>query len=192
MPYPAKHKQESRKRILESAARLFLHQGYERTAINEIMQDAGMTHGAFYAHFKSKSDLYDKAMTFAAKNGQFTSHLNSDKRGNEWLEDLFEEYLSMSHVQDTEIPCPLAFLVTDMATSEVDVRNTYTRIYKKMNRFIGRYSGKSSYKSSDDVYAVTALMIGGLALSRAVDDKQLVERILESCRHAASRLANRE
>jgi hypothetical protein len=85
----------------------------------------------------------------------------------------------------------LAFLVTDIATSEVNIRSTNTRISKKMNRFIGHYSGKSSYKSRDDMYAITTMMIGGFALSRAVDDKQLVERILESFRHAASRLANR-
>ncbi|MCU7857034.1 MAG: TetR family transcriptional regulator, partial [Candidatus Thiodiazotropha sp. (ex Lucinoma borealis)] len=71
MPYTLQHKKASRQRILESAARSFLYLGYERTGINEIMHDAGMTRGAFYAHFNSKSELYDKAMTYAAANGRF-------------------------------------------------------------------------------------------------------------------------
>ncbi|MES9861405.1 MAG: TetR/AcrR family transcriptional regulator [Candidatus Thiodiazotropha sp. LLP2] len=191
MPYSAKHKQQSRKRILESAARCFLHQGYDQTGINEIMRDAGMTHGAFYAHFSCKSELYDKAMTYAAKNGRFTAHLVKDKRGKEWFQEVLEGYLDKKHLDGEEMPCPLAFLATDIATREPEVRDTYTRLYKKMNRILGRYTDHRG-KQSEELYALTAMMIGGVALSRAVNDPKLVERLLKSCRDAATRLLNNE
>ncbi|MES9981421.1 MAG: hypothetical protein ABW107_22130, partial [Candidatus Thiodiazotropha sp. 6PLUC5] len=139
-----------------------------------------------------KSELYDKAMTYAAKNGRFTAHLSSDKPGKEWFQEVLDSYLDLNHLQGGEMPCPLAFLVTDVATREPDVRDTYTRIYKNMNRFISRYTDYGKEKQSDEFYALTAMMIGGVALSRAVNDPKLVENLLKSCRQSATRLLNNE
>ncbi|MCG8080097.1 MAG: TetR/AcrR family transcriptional regulator [Candidatus Thiodiazotropha taylori] len=188
MPYTAEHKQQSRQRILDSAVRLFLQQGYEKTGISEIMQDAGLTHGGFYAHFSSKGELYIEAMTHAAKNGRFTAHLNNGIQGEAWLQGVLEGYLNLDHVEGDESPCPLAFLVTDIATRESDVRHAYTRIYKSMNRFISRQATEESNRPGDDIYAVTAMMIGGVAISRAIDDPRLAKRLLHSCKQIAGKL----
>ena len=190
MPYTHQHKRKSRQRILESAARCFLQQGYERTGINEIMREAGMTHGAFYAHFSSKSELYGKAITYAAVNGRFNTYQQSGTNGAEWFHGVLEGYLSREHLDAEETPCPLAFLVTDIVSRDPEVRHAYTRIYKRMNRVIERHGEEGSDKNIDDIYAVTAMMIGGVALSRAVDDPRLSDRVLASCRQAAARLLN--
>ena len=58
MPYSAKHKVQTRQRILESARRQFNNRGFAEVSIGEIMEDAGLTHGGFYRHFKNKSELY--------------------------------------------------------------------------------------------------------------------------------------
>ncbi|MCU7928000.1 MAG: TetR/AcrR family transcriptional regulator [Candidatus Thiodiazotropha sp. (ex Dulcina madagascariensis)] len=192
MPYTRQHKRESRLRILDSAVRLFLHQGYERTGIEAIMRDAGMTRGAFYAHFSSKSDLYAKAMTHAAVNGRFMAFQKNDKAGSEWLKGMLAGYLSQAHLEGEETPCPLAFLATDIASREPEVRQTYTRIYKRMNRIIGRYTENGSTRNTDEMFALTAMMIGGVALSRAVDDPGLADRLLTSCRQAAGKLLDVE
>jgi AcrR family transcriptional regulator len=188
MPYTSEHKQQSRQRILDSAAHFFLQQGYERTGIGEIMQEAGLTHGAFYAHFSSKGELYIEAMNHAAKNGRFTAHLNNDKQGEAWFQGMLEDYLSLDHAEGREDPCPLAFLVTDIATRESEVRRAYTRIYKSLNRYITRQAMDESRKSSDKIYALTAMMVGGVAISRAIDDPKLAKRLLCSCRQFASNL----
>jgi AcrR family transcriptional regulator len=188
MPYTAEHKQQSRQRILDSAVRFFLQQGYDKTAIGEIMQDAGLTHGGFYAHFSNKGELYIEAMNHAAKNGRLTAHLKNGKQGEVWLEGVLEDYLSLDHAEGKEDPCPLAFLVTDIASRESDVRRAYTRIYKSINRFISRQTMDDPRKNSDDIYALTAMMIGGVAISRAIDDPKLAKRLLQSCRESASKL----
>jgi AcrR family transcriptional regulator len=188
MPYTAEHKQQSRQRILDSAVHFFLKQGYEKAGIGEIMQDAGLTHGGFYAHFSSKGELYIEAMNHAAKNGRFTAHLNNGKQGEAWLQDVLKDYLSLDHAEGDEDPCPLAFLVTDIATRESEVRRAYTRIYKSINRYISRQVLDDSRKNSDQVYAVTAMMIGGVAISRAIDDQKLAKRLLHSCRQFASKV----
>jgi TetR/AcrR family transcriptional regulator, transcriptional repressor for nem operon len=58
MPYPAEHRKEVRKRIIDSARRLFNRFGFESVSITQIMAGAELTHGGFYAYFQSKSDLY--------------------------------------------------------------------------------------------------------------------------------------
>ena len=101
---------------------------------------------------------------------------------------MLEGYLNLDHVEGEEHPCPLAFLVTDIATRESDVRHAYTRIYKSMNRYISRQAMEEPNRPSDDIYAVTAMMIGGVAISRAIDDPKLAKRLLHSCKQIAEKL----
>lgn len=188
MPYTAQHKQESRLRILESAAYCFLHQGYDGTGIDEIMRRAGLTRGAFYAHFKSKSDLYAKAMVYAARQGRLMTHQGKEMEDAEWLRGLFEGYLNREHLTGEGIPCPMAFLVADIANREPEVRRIYTQIYKGMNRMIGQRIAQDIEAADDKVFAVTAMMIGAVALGRVIDDSETAERILNSCRRSLIRL----
>jgi AcrR family transcriptional regulator len=62
MPYSPNHKQDTRRRILRSAARLFNRRGFSEATIDEIMTAAGLTHGGFYRHFSSKDKLYAEAV----------------------------------------------------------------------------------------------------------------------------------
>ena len=61
MPYAAEHKQETRKRIVQSARRLFNRRGFAEVSIDEIMEHAGLTRGGFYKHFDAKEGLYQEA-----------------------------------------------------------------------------------------------------------------------------------
>src|SRR5213075_1802002 len=62
MPYSPEHKRDTREKILESARRLFNRKGYAGVSIEEIMSDAGLTHGGFYRHFGGKDELYAAAV----------------------------------------------------------------------------------------------------------------------------------
>ena len=57
MSYSPKHKRDTREKILESARRLFNRNGYSGVSIEQIMSDAGLTHGGFYRHFSGKDEL---------------------------------------------------------------------------------------------------------------------------------------
>lgn len=70
MGWSASQKQQSRERILQSAAELFTREGFENVGINDVMQHAGMTRGAFYNHFSSKSELYAEAILAAANTAK--------------------------------------------------------------------------------------------------------------------------
>ena len=80
MPYSPEHKQNSREQILSGAMNLFSRKGFSNVSIDEVMAEAGMTRGAFYAHFESKSVLYAEAVMFAALNSKMMTQLDAPAR----------------------------------------------------------------------------------------------------------------
>ena len=188
MPRSAEQKKRSRQRILKSAFKLFTEQGFENTSIDQIMHYAGLTRGAFYAHFASKSDLYQQAILNAAAGSYVVRGKPQHLDNKAWIETLLSSYLSRDHVENREAACPLAFLTTDIATREPEVRNTYTKIYKKLNSLIHQHTQTYSNCSETNLLAVTAMMIGGVAISRALNEQETVDQVLEACKRAAQML----
>ena len=185
MPYTRDHKEQSRERILQSAVRLFTRKGFDNTSIDEVMADAGLTRGAFYAHFKSKQDLYAQAIASTPVFSIFGKTKPDGVDEKTWLAQLINGYLSQLHVQKADTPCPLAFLVTDVAVSEPATRQAYTDVYLKMNRLIQAYTKKFSNCDKESVMAVTAMMIGGVAVARTLSDRKSQGQLLKSCRQVA-------
>ncbi|MDH3325610.1 MAG: TetR/AcrR family transcriptional regulator [Gammaproteobacteria bacterium] len=189
MPYSPEHKEKSKQRILSSAYALFSANGYSNISINQIMADASMTRGAFYAHFKNKSALYREAILYAAENTAIVRHKPDELNDREWIKKLIEGYLHKQNISN-DCRCPLASLVTDVTVREPDVRNAYTSTFKGLNKRIAKYTQNYSSASNDAILATTAMMIGGLAIARAVDDQKLSERLLKVCIKQALCLLN--
>ncbi|OPX54245.1 transcriptional regulator, TetR family [Oceanospirillum multiglobuliferum] len=169
MPWSPEQKTQSREKILTSAAHLFTHKGFERVSINEVMSRAGLTRGAFYKHFASKADLYSEAVVFGAKRmsrGHLSKVINT--------EELIDIYLSKAHVSSIEDACPLAFLVSDIAQQETASRDGYNKVLK------GFVNGLSNMTQCNDDKALISciLMIGGVALARAVGESDFADKIL--------------
>lgn len=183
MPYSKRHKENSRRRILDSAVKLFCARGYDGVTLDELMQDAKLTRGAFYAHFDSKQMLYAEAVLHAAFHGPVAS-LN-EETDEATLKTLVRNYLDMSHVKQQAPNCPLAFLVTDVANQKNGIRDTYTEVYTGV---IDRLKALPMVGNSDTALAISALMIGGVAIARALNDERLSKRLLEACRKATEQL----
>ena len=191
MPYSKKHKQATRKKILESAVTLFSNKGFSQVSIDDLMHHAGLTRGAFYTHFASKQDVYAKSIIAGVKARVTNQQTVKGYSQEAWMKDLLFSYLSEEHVAQKDAPCPLAFLVTDIANKEEKVKATYTRMYKMLNKTIQAQLSKepsSPNPSQQEVYAATAMMIGGVAIARALNNEAMEKELLESCRHAASAL----
>jgi len=191
MPYSADHKQQSRERILSSAYKLFSSQGYDNVSINEVMEDASMTRGGFYAHFKNKSELYRESILYAASLSMATRPKPGDFDEKGWVLKLLHEYLSKENLSGA-CACPLASLASDVTVRDPEVRKAYTNTFKGLNSVIESYAKAFSTSSSDTLLATTAMMIGGLAVARALEDEALAERLLDSCRVEAQSLLEGE
>lgn len=178
MAWKESHKQQSRDRILTAAAELFTRKGFNQVGIDEVMQAAGMTRGAFYAHFTSKHELYEEAILSAGIIA--TKHFNA---GVSSLDALIDNYLSIQHLSSNDIRCPMACLVSDVAHNDERVKNTYTKMFKGFSNHLKKLAnGKNS---DDKALLQTILLIGGMAVARSVTDKKLSEKILSLCSDAA-------
>ncbi len=188
MSYSKEHKQKTRQRILDSASRLFPRQGYEAVSIDDLMKGAGLTRGAFYHHFSDKADVYSKAVLHAAfKSPVANKEETSDS--DRWLCEVIDGYLNPEHIDNQDIPCPLAFLATDIGNRQSHARNAYGRAYDGLvNAIALRMEDFSDEEKNDVALAVTALMIGGVAIGRALDSEEKTEKLLDSCRLVAKQL----
>lgn len=193
MPYTPQHKQQSRERILDSASRLFSRRGYDAVSIDDLMREAGLTRGAFYNHFSDKTDVYTEAIIHATVKSPIAQQKASATSDPVSLASLLDIYLSSAHVYDVDPPCPLAFLVTDVGVREPRVRSTYTRVFRNMTKLVKKHLKRNSQKqSTETALAVTALMIGGVAIGRALNNREIVEELLKSCRQTAKILLEKQ
>ncbi|WP_331345284.1 TetR/AcrR family transcriptional regulator [Cellvibrio sp. UBA7661] len=186
MAWKESHKQESRQRILLAAAALFTRKGFNNVGIDEVMESAGMTRGAFYAHFNSKIELYEQAiMTAGITAAQRFNNNAVDHMG------LIENYLSEEQLNSTDICCPMACLISDVAHDDDRVKDIYTRLYKGFTKHLAKFDNSDcddADNNEDKILMQSVVMIGGLALARSLTDKALAKKILRLSSKAAQQL----
>jgi len=184
MAWHETHKEQSKERILTSAAMLFTQHGFEKISIDQVMTKAELTRGAFYSHFRSKSDLYAQAISKAAKVAYQRRPVDCPEN----MKDFAEYYLSRQHRDDVyKQACPLAFLVSDINQQDSQVKATYT---KTLQAFIAQ--AESLTGNREKALQSAVLMIGGLAISRALDDTDFSNELLAACKEGVMSLSGNE
>lgn len=187
MPWPTEQKQMTRERILGSAVKLFSAHGFDNVSINDVMKEAQLTHGAFYAHFNSKRELYTNAITSATKNSALANTQEENGCKNLNVTKLLADYLNIDHVRQKTTPCPLAFLATDVATREEEVRTAYTKVYTNLITTLNKQLNHLPSRKTR-IHALSALMIGGVAVARALSDEKVALDLLDACREYGEEL----
>ncbi|WP_319381817.1 TetR/AcrR family transcriptional regulator [Thiomicrorhabdus sp.] len=179
MAWSPEKKQLTRQRIVQSAAHLFTAKGFDGVSIDDIMRHAQLTRGGFYAHFPSKEALYSEAITSAASLSVASKMPDAALSDSQRLQQLLKAYLSEEHLNATRPYCPLAFLATDVAHQNDEVRGAYTKVYKRLAIYIADLAEYSP--NSERVLALTAMMIGGVALARSLNDERTRSKLLAAC-----------
>jgi len=186
MPYTKAHKNKTRETILDSSFLLFSKKGFEGVTIDDLMNNCGLTRGAFYAHFTSKAELYREALKFRASSTKLANLKPEGTSNKQWLSLLLNTYLSFEHVKgERSLSCPLAFLATDINMQDSAIKTAYTDVYYGMNTAIMEYA--SSYTDCDeqDILSVTAMMIGAVAIARTLQNQDSIQSLLAACRREA-------
>jgi TetR/AcrR family transcriptional repressor of nem operon len=111
MPYPAGHRDNVRKKIIQSARRLFNRNGFESVSVNQIMTAAGLTRGGFYSYFNSKSDLYVEALSCFFTDPSWRSTwdgIEIDLDAALVGPQVVRAYLSRQHFENIDDSCPMS------------------------------------------------------------------------------------
>src|SRR2546429_1271303 len=124
MRYGKDQKQATRQRILEAAGRRFKQDGIDGAGVAAVMSDAGLTNGAFYAHFASKEDLVANVLADQLRTQRQSFDAQpSDQAG---LEAFVRSYLSPEHRDDSAEGCPSAALLDEIARRPAETRHVFT------------------------------------------------------------------
>jgi len=171
--YEKDHKKATRRRIIEAAGRRLKRDGIDGSGVATLMADAGLTNGAFYAHFDSKEDLV--ATTVADQLSQQRETYSAQS-----LEEVVRGYLSIQHRDDTEGGCPSAALLDEIARSSDSVRRAYTDGQVAIiDDVAARLAPDDPPSARVEALGVFALMVGTLQVSRALADRRLADEVLE-------------
>lgn len=179
MRYTDKHKAETRARILAEASRRLRQDGIAGTGLAPLMQGAGLTHGAFYAHFATKDALVQAALDDAV--GQTLERWPPPEDGA-GLQAFLDSYLSPQHRDDPGAGCPLPSLAAELGLRGTPSASTDMLVA----RFARALDGCRLDAGPDNGLVALAAIVGALTLSRAVQDEPTSQRILAAVRAALS------
>jgi TetR/AcrR family transcriptional regulator, transcriptional repressor for nem operon len=176
--YGRERKQATRQRIIETAGRRFKTDGIDGSGIAALMADAGLTNGAFYAHFDSKDDLVTTAVTDQLREQR--ESLTAAAPGRDGVEQILRAYLSVQHRDSPEFGCPSAALLDEIVRCADATRRAYTdgalAVVDDIAARLDPHDPRSARVLTLSMYA---LMVGTLQLSRALADRQLADAVLE-------------
>jgi TetR/AcrR family transcriptional regulator, transcriptional repressor for nem operon len=191
MPYPPGHRAAVRKRIIDSARKLFNRHGFECVSLNQIMAGAGLTHGVFYSYFKSKSDLYADVLGCFFTDPEWKScweGVHVDLSSTDVGPQVVRAYLSRQHFEDVENSCPMVALPTDVSRSGVSARRAFETVFKAMVSVLERSLIEKGRQRRTTAQTIAALSIGGMVVARTMVDRPLADELRAACTSVALEL----
>lgn len=159
MRYSAKHKQETRERILDKAGALAKKKGFGTTGVDALMAAAGLTAGGFYAHFKSKSEMLSALIDRELGRSRAMFEVNSDAA----LAKAVQAYLSLAHVEHPNRGCPLTSLSSEIARADDTVRATFETRLVEIQQIV-----RARTKDDSEAWSLIAQAVGAVTLARAM------------------------
>lgn len=174
----------NRERVLEAAGRQLRERGLDGVGVAELMQSAGLTHGAFYGQFDSKDELVEEALAgaFARSLDEFRERADLAGAGHEFAA-LLRSYLSRSHRDQPGLGCAVAALGAEAARRGPGLRHSFGEGIRAQIELLTQWvRGRTQVARRERAIAAYAGMVGALVLARSVDDPTLSAEILRSTR----------
>lgn len=184
MRYGKDHKEETHKRVVDAAARRFRKDGIESTGVVDLMADAGLTHGGFYAHFSSKETLVKEALIAASAKSRAHLQRQVDEAraaGRDPLEDVVRSYLTTVHRDRPDRGCSVAALGSEIARHPRKTREAFTEgLDKTLGIIAGALPDQVTTNRKERAYAIFSTLIGALQLSRAISDSAMSQAVIDA------------
>jgi TetR/AcrR family transcriptional repressor of nem operon len=177
MRYGKDQKQATRRRIVEAAGRRFKQDGIDGAGVAAVMSDAGLTNGAFYAHFASKEDLV--ATVLADQLRAQRQSLDAEPSDRAGLQAFIRSYLSPQHRDQCADGCPSAALLDEIARRPAATRRVFTdELMGVIDDIASRVDPTDAEAARKDALTVFGLMVGTLQLARALTDRDMSDQLL--------------
>ena len=185
MAHRAGQKEESRLKILMGAGRGFRRAGFGGSGVDGLAKEAGVTSGAFYAHFKSKAEAFREVVFIGLEGLIRNVQTKRAELGNRWREAYIDFYLGERRTCDVSESCALQSLSIEVARADDEARETYEEQLKIIIATVADgLEGKPKHRR-EEAMTLLALLVGGVTLARAVKDPALSYEIAQAVRKTA-------
>ncbi|MFG1498435.1 TetR/AcrR family transcriptional regulator [Saccharospirillum sp. HFRX-1] len=184
MRYSRSETAAKHEKILQAAARMFREQGFGSVSVAQIMQSAGMTHGAFYAHFSSKDALAAEAVGHAM--AQLDEQRQAPLDQSDPLAAFSESYLTAQHRDDPGNGCAIAALGPSIARNPKIAGPFTEQIQQSLARLAPHIDGVTAEQGRRQAIHTLSTAVGAMIIARAVSDPALSDEILASARDSLS------
>ena len=184
MRYAEHHKQETRERVLRIAARDLRQNGPDKVVIADVMEAAGLTHGGFYAHFKSKDVFLAETLDgiFIRARAK-TREMVAGLPPRHALATYIDNYVSVAHRDHPESGCPIVALNSDLPRQSQKFRDAFDRGVRSLVAALAGWLADAGEKQADKLApSILSAMVGAVALSRAVSDREPSDALLKAAR----------
>jgi TetR/AcrR family transcriptional repressor of nem operon len=182
MTTPTSRKQSTHARIVASAARAIRRGGFQGVGVADIMKDAGLTHGGFYAHFRSRDALLCEALARAGEEAgeamQQPARPTNQHAGA--FQTLVDNYLSVSHLGASEHGCPVAALASEMPRQAREVRDMAAKSVRALMDTVQTTLPPAAAPESAAVIA--GQLVGSLQLARTLGNNAEGKALLAATR----------
>jgi AcrR family transcriptional regulator len=175
--------QQSHERILDAAARAVRRAGVGGVGVAEVMKEAGLTHGGFYAHFESRDALLADALEHAGMQSNLRVRERMRARmdaGETPLRALVSEYLSEPHMDALELGCPVAAVGSDMQRAQDALREVSQRRVRGLAALVAEALPPESPAGS--AWTIAATLVGALQMARVLGPQDGGQEVLQACR----------
>ncbi|MBU1377142.1 MAG: TetR/AcrR family transcriptional regulator [Alphaproteobacteria bacterium] len=183
MRYSDTHKEETRKKVVKAAARAVRAKGPEGVSVAEVMAEAGLTHGGFYAHFPNKKALVVSALEEAfGQSARRFARMTDGQAPAEALATFVDLYVTPEHRANPEGGCPVAGLSSELPRQGLPVREAYERGVRSLVARIANWLPADTAERESLAASIVAEMAGTVALSRAISDDDEAAQLLAAAR----------
>jgi TetR/AcrR family transcriptional repressor of nem operon len=179
---PDSRKEDTHERIVDAAALALRRRGYAGVGVADVMKEAGLTHGGFYAHFASRDALIVEALARAGRESTGAVARAAERRARKGVSafrSLVETYLADAHLASLEIGCPVAALGCDMPRQSEAVREASAVSVRHLIAGV-RSALPGASRATAGVIAGT--LVGSLQLGRAFGDSAEGRSVLAAAR----------
>ena len=177
MRYSQSHKAQTHQRIIKEASVRFRRDGIGATGLQPLMKALNLTHGGFYAHFKSKDELVEKALQASA--AELDAHCEMLFSQERPLEAFIDSYLSEWHHTSPDQGCPLPTMSSELGQRGQQSPTTDTVLDARLTQIETALGSPSADEQS---LVIMSTLVGALVLARSVENPQLATRILDVVR----------
>jgi TetR/AcrR family transcriptional repressor of nem operon len=186
MRYSDTHKAETHANLVKLAGQALREKGPDKLAVAELMQAAGLTHGGFYAHFKSKDALLAEVLeAIFADSAEKLQRMAEGLPPRQALARFVYSYVSPAHRDGVATGCPIVALNSDLPRQPKKIRAVFDAGVRTLAGHLARRMEAAGVEGGEVLAAsVLAAMAGAVAVSRTVSDRRLSDELLAAARQS--------